>query len=325
VQHERQTDETARLTFPARPRLAAIGECMVELVASAAGSGLYERRHGGDTLNTATYLARLTAGRASVAYATRLGEDAFSAAMVATWQGEGIDTSLVARLPGRLPGLYIVETNASGERSFLYWRREAPAREIFMGDGAAALIEALSSFDLVYASGISLAILSEEGRAALVDLARRRREAGRFTAYDPNYRRALWTSPEEARHWNGLLLAHCHLALPSADDLGEMFGGPRAEPEWLDLLAGFGPADIVLKDGGHTIHTRWAGKSESFALARDAAPVDTTGAGDSFNAGYLAALLAGCTNAEAVAAGHRLAATVIRHRGAIIPASAMPQ
>ncbi len=323
MQHEDRKGKAGGFAFPAQPRLAAVGECMVELV--QAGADAYERRHGGDTLNTATYLARLTAGRSSVAYATRLGMDGFSDAMVAAWLAEGIDTSLVARIPGRLPGLYIIETNSSGERSFLYWRREAPAREMFTAEGSAALIEALLAFDLIYLSGITLAILPEAGRAGLVDLLARRRAAGRFTAYDPNYRPSLWSSPDEARDWTGRLLPHCHLALPSTDDLARMFGGPRDGPYWLDLLAALGPADIVLKDGGQTIHTRCAGKSETFALTCDQSPVDTTGAGDSFNAGYLAAILAGRSNADAVAAGHRLAATVIRHRGAIIPVSAMPQ
>src|SRR3712207_2573497 len=98
-------------------KVAAIGECMVEL--TVLGADTLRLGFGGDTLNTSVYLARLGI---AVDYVTALGDDSYSARMVAQWREEGIGIDLVLRLPGRLPGLYLIETDASGERRFLYWR-----------------------------------------------------------------------------------------------------------------------------------------------------------------------------------------------------------
>ena len=113
-------------------RVACIGECMVEL--SERPDGSLVRGFGGDTLNTALYLARLGV---AVDYVTALGDDVWSDEMAAAWAREGIGLGQVRRLPGRMPGLYIIRTDPAGERSFHYWRERAAARDLFAGPGAA--------------------------------------------------------------------------------------------------------------------------------------------------------------------------------------------
>ena len=126
---------------PSLTRVACIGECMIEL--SELGDGRLSRTHGGDTLNTAVYLARLGV---EVDYVTALGDDHFSDEMLAGWRREGVGTALVPRLPGRLPGLYLIRRDASGERSFFYWRDRAPARELFDLPETPAICDALAGF-----------------------------------------------------------------------------------------------------------------------------------------------------------------------------------
>src|SRR5438874_12313443 len=102
--------------------VACIGECMVEL--SEQPDGSLSRGFGGDTLNTAVYLARLGV---AVDYVTALGDDPWSGEMLAAWHAEGIGTGLIVRVPGRLPGLYLISTDADGQRRFSYWRHSSPA------------------------------------------------------------------------------------------------------------------------------------------------------------------------------------------------------
>src|SRR4051794_13817570 len=97
--------------------IASIGECMIELRQMPDGS--LTRFYGGDTLNTAVYLARLGA---AVDYVTALGDDPLSDEMIAGWRDEQIGTTRVVRLAGKLPGLYMIETNSAGERRFYHWR-----------------------------------------------------------------------------------------------------------------------------------------------------------------------------------------------------------
>jgi 2-dehydro-3-deoxygluconokinase len=177
-------------------RVASIGECMLELSAAGATPELRRLGFGGDTLNTAVYLARLGL---AVDYVTALGDEPYSEHMVEAWRGEGVGTDWVQRIPGRLPGLYMIEVDAEGERRFFYWRQQAPAREIFANDRTDALCRALLSYDWLYVSGISLSLYGEAGRERLFDLLRQFRAEGGKVAFDSNYRPRGWPSVEVAR------------------------------------------------------------------------------------------------------------------------------
>ena len=106
-------------------RIVCIGEAMLQL--SRAGDA-WKLGYGGDTLNTAIHVAR--SGH-DVAYLTAIGSDPLSADLKALWAAEGLDTSLVLTHPTRSTGLYAINTDASGERSFSYWRDTSAAREMF--------------------------------------------------------------------------------------------------------------------------------------------------------------------------------------------------
>ncbi|MGE0238883.1 MAG: sugar kinase [Parvibaculaceae bacterium] len=297
--------------------IASIGEPMIELARSASGPSSYDRRYGGDTLNTAVYLARLLAPeRARVQYVTRLGDDPLSDWMIAGFASEAIDCSLIARVKDRRPGLYIIDTDARGERSFSYWRSEAPARQLFEADD---LAERLSSADAVYTSGITLAILSDQGRERLLGLMQDLKARGRIAAFDTNYRARLWPAPQMAEHWMSRAIAASTHLLPSADDLDQIFGAEPEPETWVGKLAAMGAQEIVVKTGGGPVHT----SDGSIDLERHAEPRDTTGAGDSFNAAYLAARLAGRSITDSVGKAHGLASRVIQYPGAVIAKEAM--
>jgi 2-dehydro-3-deoxygluconokinase len=91
----------------------------------------------------------------------------------------------------------------------------------------------------------------------------------------------------------------------------------------VERLQAFGIGEIVVKNGPHSALVSAGGRQEFVPVTEIVEPVDTTAAGDSFNAAYMAARLAGENPAAAAAAGHRLAAQKIRHRGAIMPRAAM--
>lgn len=302
-------------------RVASIGECMVEL--SAAGPGRLTQAYGGDSLNTAVYLARLGGAAIAVDYVTALGDDPFSDEMVMGWRAEGIGTDLVARLAGRLPGLYVIRADAAGERSFHYWRTAAAARAVFRTPLTARMIAALPAYDLVYLTGNSLAILPLEDRARLVALLGEVRARGGRVAFDSNYRPANWEDVEAARTWIGRATAFASIALPSFGDEAALHGDADAGATAARLRA-LDVEEVTVKDGPGVCTLAWPGGGEGVEAQAVNRPVDTTAAGDAFNAGYLAARLSGLPPPAAARAGHRLAATVIQHPGAIIPREAMP-
>jgi 2-dehydro-3-deoxygluconokinase len=303
--------------FPRQDRVLCIGECMAEL--SGDGAGSYRLGFGGDTLNTALYMARLL-GPGRVAYVTRLGDDTYSARMRAAWEAEGIDCSLVETVTGATVGLYAIETDAAGERSFTYWRSQAPARELFTHGNWHTRSEAMGEAAAVYFSGITLAVLPPEGRDRLIAAAAVARAGGTMVAVDPNFRPRLWGAPEAAP-WIARAYGAAAIALTSAEEERTLFPGAAPQPPW-PHMADAGCAEVVAKTGAAGAVVVAEGRADIPGLAA-AEVIDTTGAGDAFNAAYLAARLSGAPPAEAARRGCALGARVVGHRGAIIPRAAM--
>lgn len=292
--------------------VACIGECMIEL--RELPDGRLARSWGGDTLNTAVYLARLGT---PVDYLTALGDDPWSGEMLAGWQAEGVGTARVPRLPGRLPGLYVIQTDAAGERRFSYWRGEAPARQLFDLPDTPALAAALPGYALLYFSGVSLSLYGETGRERLLAVLAQARAGGSRVAFDTNFRLRGWRDLDEARAAFRQAIAAADIVLASREDLEPLFGPEPPEPAGASL-------ELVLKRPDQTCRVTAPGVDLVVAAEPVAQVVDTTAAGDSFAAAYLATRLAGGDPAAAAAAGHRLAGAVVGHRGAIIPREAMP-
>ncbi len=293
-------------------RVGAIGECMVEL--RERPDGLLVRSFGGDTLNTALYLARLGV---VVDYVTAVGDDEWSSEMLALWQAEGIGTGLVQRLPARLPGLYIIQTDAAGERRFLYWRDSAAARELFEHLDVAAL----ERFDVLYLSGISLSLYGKTGRDILFEALARARARGARIVFDTNFRVRGWPDRDLARATYARMLEHADLVLASVEDLVLLYGD--AERGETALLRHAPAAETVVKLGHPASRVRHAGGEVILQAAPVARIVDTTAAGDSFAAAYLAARLRGADPHDAARAGHDLAGLVVGHAGAIVPRDVM--
>lgn len=289
-----------------------IGECMVEL--RPVEDGHLKRGFAGDAYNTAIYLKR-SAPEIDVAFLTATGDESLSDAMVETWRAAGISDRLVFRIPGERPALYLIETNAKGDRKFHYWRSETPAKEwlrLLMARGGA---EVLDQADLVYVSGISLAILSHADRLAAVQLLGSLKTK---VAFDPNIRPALWKSMDEARHAFEAMVKIASIVLPSRQDYQLMYGmdDPQAQIEFTAMLT---QGEIALTCDEDGVRLRM-GETVVPLPTQAVKVVDTSGAGDSFNGAYLAARLRGQSPLDAAKAGLAMAARVVGQPGAIIPA-----
>ncbi|MCL5778116.1 sugar kinase [Limibaculum sp. FT325] len=296
------------------PSFLAIGECMVEM--APAPGGLFRMGFAGDTFNTAWYARRLLPAEWTVGYATAVGDDAVSRAMLEFMGGEGIDTGTVRRIPGRTVGLYMIRLE-QGERSFSYWRGQSAARAL--ADDADWLDRILSGRDLLFFSGITMAILGPEGRATLVAALGRARALGAQVALDTNLRPRLWESEAAMRAGLTHAAAVADIVLPSFDEETGLFGDARPE-ETVARYRDLGATLVAVKNGQAPAHL-WSAREGAriFTPPHVAEVVDSTAAGDSFDAGLLAALLTGATLDEAATRAMTLAARVIGKRGALAP------
>lgn len=305
-------------------KIAVIGECMIEL--SEKGDNI-KRGFGGDTLNTAVYLARqVDQHKIRVDYVTALGNDPFSAQMIARWQQENVHTDLIQRLEDKMPGLYMIQTDDQGERTFWYWRNDAAARYWLNGPLAEDICQQLEHYDYLYLSGISLAILTDASRAKLMQLLANCRKNGGKVIFDNNYRPRLWKDNASTRQAYQKMLDNTDIAFLTLDDEHLLWGVQPVE----DVIARArqaGVSEIVIKRGAESCliaaEDQPVREVPSIMLAKEKI-IDTTAAGDSFSAGYLAKRLVGASVEEAAQRGHLTASTVIQFRGAIIPHEDMP-
>jgi 2-dehydro-3-deoxygluconokinase len=297
-------------------RVVCIGECMVELRATGANS--FARAYSGDVYNTAVYLKR-SLPDAQVQFLSATGDDAMSGAMRMAWHAEGIDDTLAFTVSGGSPGLYLIENDARGERRFQYWRSHSAARQwlTLLRDEDETV---LRGADIVYLSGITLAILAPAERQDAIELLRRLRPHVGRIAFDPNVRLKLWETMQAAEAALQAALSIADIALPSTEDAKLLLhiDDPLGQ---MNRLQGFGAREIALTLGADGCLV-----ADGAVLTRLPAPAvdvitDTSGAGDAFNGAYLASRLRGASVVEAAQSGLLLGSRVIAHAGAVVPAS----
>lgn len=296
-------------------RILAIGECMAEMAPADAPS-TYQMGFAGDTFNTAWYLARLTP-ETPLSYFTAVGDDAISSQMLSFMRESGVNTQDVRTVPNRSVGLYLIALD-NGERSFTYWRGQSAAR--LLAQDKQALAHAMEQSDLIYFSGITLAILNREGRAALLDVVRSARRAGKRVAFDPNLRPHLWDSPSEMTENIMQAAAVSDIALPSFEDEARWFNdiNPAAT---LQRYVKAGADTVVVKNGSEAVLYRTPDTEGCVSVPPLASVVDTTAAGDSFNAGILAGLATNTPLPDSIALACKLAGHVVQGKGALVPIS----
>ncbi|MGY3569866.1 2-dehydro-3-deoxygluconokinase [Vibrio paucivorans] len=301
--------------------IAIIGECMVELQRKDDG---LKQSFGGDTLNTALYLSRLTKHTGiKTSYITALGNDPFSVDMLGKWRLEGLDTALVSQRDDKQPGLYYIETDETGERSFHYWRNDSAAKYMLDGTNSNDLLDTLFTYDALYLSGITLAILTDNGRSKLFEFLPLYKSRGGKVIFDNNYRPQLWSSQKHAQSCYSEMLKYTDIALLTFDDEQELYGDDCIE-QCVERTTAAGVEELLIKRGSKDCLVI-DGQDASYVAPMPVDNiVDTTAAGDSFSAGFLAKRFCGGNPKEAALAGHVVAGKVIQHQGAIIPLEAMP-
>jgi len=297
-----------------------VGEVLIELARGA--DGRFSPSCSGDTFNAAIYLAR--AGL-NVAFASAIGDDPYSDSVLALAAAEGVSSDLILRIPGRQPGLCLIENGPAGERTTRYWREGAPAAELFELPDWVQIAEKLTTARLIYFSGITLSLYSAQGLGRFLAVLEVARQQGAKVAFDGNFRPRAWKGDlQRTRTVFMEALKRVDIALPAFDDEAVLWGDPSPESTVARLQA-FGIGEIVVKNGPNSalVASGGQGGSQEFVPVPEVlVPVDATAAGDAFNAGYLAARLSGTVPSQAAGAAHRLAGNVIRHPGALMPRTA---
>lgn len=296
-------------------KIGFLGECMIELSGQAFGNMV--QGFGGDTLNSAIYLNRLLP-EVRPYYLTAVGDDALSQEMVERWEKEKINISAVLKDTEHNTGLYQISVDECGERTFSYWRQNSAASNMMMHPDFNNVKSTINQLDILYLSGISVAILPEKGKATLLSTLKEAQQQGVRLVFDSNYRPGLWESQQQAQQWYKQILPLCSYALITFDDEILLWDDQKIG-DAVERIMALGVDKFVLKLGVEGCVFYEDGKKTSIPTQPVANVVDTTSAGDSFNAGFLCGVVSNLPYKECCQIGNKLAGTVIQYPGAIIP------
>ena len=275
---------------------------------------------GGDTYNSAVYFSRLTNNKTNTFYSTALGKDNFSKKMISRFKNENIKCDYIRTDGENPPGLYSIEINEKGERSFSYWRDQSPAKYIFLGSKGKKLVKDINNADVFYYTGISAGILDEKQRKDLINIG----STATICGFDFNYRSQLHYNKKVSQLLFNEINNRVDIHFVSFDDARELFKikNPLEIFEIINekknLILIRYKNSIIFKNKQQEIKTVTVPHGEV---------VDTTAAGDAFNGSFLA-IMNNNKNVpveENILISHSVTREVIKHRGAIISKNKMPK
>ena len=272
---------------------------------------------GGDTFNAAVYFSRLTKKEFNTFYFTGLGQDHLSKMMVKRFKNENLKTELIQIIKDKSPGLYSIQTDEKGNRSFSYWRNDSAAKKMIERCNLNKIDKFISDSELFYYTGISLGILKQKDQNKLIDLSKK----SKLTAFDFNYRNSFHGNKIKSQSLFKKSNLSSNINFISFDDIIEIFG--KSDP--IEFINTFKRKDniIILKHFEKIFYSEF-NKIGSINIPIIKA-IDTTAAGDSFNGSFLAYHLIkeNLSIEDKILMSHNITKNVLKYRGAIIPKSKM--
>jgi fructokinase len=266
--------------------LLAIGETLVDFISEEEAESLREaftfrKYQGGSPANIAVNTAKL-GGTSAVISKTGIGN--FGQFLKAELQRAGVSTDYMV-MDHRVHTTVIFVSRTEGTPDFEAFRAGDYKLEPSEVDE-----EAIARARVVHAS--TFALSREPCRSAVEKAFQLAQEHGKIVSLDPNYSRQVWPNYREARDVLGRLLKYATITKPSLDDAGRIFGTGEKRETYIEQFHGMGPTIVVLTMGAEGVLLSEGG-DVTHIPARKVDVVDATGAGDSFWAGFLTALLDG--------------------------------
>lgn len=294
--------------------IAYIGEPLIEL--APVNQLDYRKGVAGDVFNTAVASAQLNVSSFLV---SAVGQTYADQPIIDTAKGYDVNVDHVRRDDKHHAGLYLIQNDDSGERSFIYWRNDSAAKHLFQSsDNLRALLKSITTLNYWYFSGITLALMSEKSIDCFCQSVSEFRSCGGKVVYDNNYRQALWPSEQHYQKANEQILPWVDIFLPSVEDtLASGMAGSKADA--LRFLTELPVPEICIKQGLEPVILKTSEGVQTIPVIAADQVVDTTGAGDGFNGAYLAARAKGLAPIQAVKAGMLVSKAVIGHAGALLP------
>jgi 2-dehydro-3-deoxygluconokinase len=289
--------------------IVGIGEALIEF--AEVEPNHYVQSYAGDIVNSLYYASRLGL-RAS--FFSVIGQDTFSTDLLKFFDHHGVNRSAI-KTSTKQNGLYIIRTDSRGEPSYTFFRDDSAARTMFDVLSDDEFEKAVHDASVLMFSAIGLAAFLNRQR--FVDLISKR-PADQHIFFDTNVRRQQWGNIDTLRSCIEMLAPHIDILSTSQTDDDAIFG-PRSVDEALDYYRRLGIRRVIFRQADKPVEFLFDEVRGSVRVPTVDPVVDATGAGDAFNAAFIAGYLQGYGIETAVKMGVQAATQVIRYRGGIVP------
>ncbi len=289
--------------------IISIGECMIELSTneSLIYAEILHKYYGGDTLNAAVAAARLGS---KVGYITKVGRDSFQTYLLDSWQVENIDTSNIKIVEG-YNGLYIISTQDEERKEFVFYRKKSAATTLSTDDISEEYIQRAN---IVYSTGLAQSI-SASMNGAIKKAFQLAKDKGCLVAYDPNYRERQWDADEANEAMEAIIDCVDIIMLNNVHD-AEWLLDLTSPDKIIKYFWDKGISTVAVKMGKQGCAVGYNGEI-NIIPAKEVNVIDSTGAGDAFNGGFLHGIACGYTPFESARLASIVASEQLKGLGAI--------
>ena len=262
----------------------ALGELLIDFASKSVDAAGYPTMAANPGGAPGNFLAALNAYGKKTAFLGKVGDDAFGHLLLGTMNQAGIETKGIVVDPTVFTTLAFVTFDETGDRSFSFARKPGADTQLTWEEVDKTMIDDAKVFHFG-----TLSLTGEPARTTTQKAVAYAKEKGKLITCDPNLRKPLWATMEEAKEQILWSLQQADVVKISDDDVDFLWG--CSPEEGADkLLNEFGVSLAMVTLGPKGCYLKTA-NAVCTAPGPKVSPIDTTGAGDIFGGSAVSRLL----------------------------------
>ena len=296
-----------------KTKVCSVGECMVEIINDKDNS--YFQSYAGDTFNFSVYLSRL---KFKVDYLTAVGKDEFSKKFVKFAENENISSKLIHIDNNKIIGLHIVRSKKNGEKKFFYWRDNSAAKKFFNNLDSKYIISKLKSYQYIYFSGITLSLIEDKHQKLFYRIINTLKRHNIKVIFDINIRKPRWKNSSTLNKTLNDYLPLVDILFATGEDMLQ-WKNNNSLSKFTKIIHTNKIQHAIYRLNEEKNYVFINNKIYKSNNKRHKTIVNSAGAGDGFNAHYIATFFKTNNVNLALKQGHNVGSKIVKHRSAIIP------
>ena len=291
--------------------VCSIGEAMIEI--SNVKNNLYNQSFAGDTLNFCNYLDKK---KLNAFFLSAIGKSEINQSLLDFVKSKNISTKYIKQINQFEIGLYLIKNKDNGEKQFFYWRDESAAKQYFNNIDFLNLYKELKNFDYIYFSGITLSIIHISKLNNFIKLLNLLKSKKIKIVFDFNIRPTRWNK-KNLNNFFDSVLKFVDICFLSGEDMS-YWKNKNGIKSYEQIVRKYKIKHSIFRKNAKFTYVFLNKNKYVFKNKLLKKVVDTSGAGDGFNAAYLSNFIVNNDPVLALKAGSTLGSKIVMKKGAIV-------